>query len=227
MREHARLIPKLIEGKAAGAVVVFDASYDRLAGLYTFGVPVNHQLPTLYVDRMAGRSLVADAQQGKQATLRLIGTIEPTQTWQLLAWLPGRHYGTPQDQQIMFTTHTDGPSISQDDGGFGLLAVAEYFAKIPQADRPRTLTFFFDNRHYMPGAERAFQKQNWLEQHADARTRIVATMAWNTSDSWNLPSAARCSRRQAWWSTRACTPPTTIGSWRWPSRPSRTTASAG
>ena len=57
MRQHSQQIPRLIEGKAAGAVFVFDASYDRLAGLYTFGVPANHQMPTLYVDRIAGRPL--------------------------------------------------------------------------------------------------------------------------------------------------------------------------
>jgi hypothetical protein len=133
MRQHTTLIPKLIAGQAAGAVFVFDASYDRLAGLYTFGVPAVHQLPTLYVDRLAGSQLLRDAKAGSAATLRLIGKVEPAETWQLIAYLPGRHYNTAQDQQIMFTTHTDGPSISQDDGGFGLLAVAEYFAHIPQA----------------------------------------------------------------------------------------------
>ena len=176
MRAHSRQIPKLIEGKAAGAVFVFDASYDRLAGLYTFGVPANHQMPTLYVDRVAGRQLIADAKAGKRGNLKLIGTIEPAETWQLIAYLPGRNFGTPQDEQIMFTTHTDGPSISQDDGGFGLLGVAEYFSKIPEQQRPRTLMFFFDNRHYMPGAERAFAKENWLEQHPELWSKVVATI---------------------------------------------------
>jgi hypothetical protein len=176
MRQHTTLIPKLIEAKAAGAVFVFDASYDRLAGLYTFGVPANHQLPTLYLDRVAGRQLLQDARAGKKATLRLAGRVEQAETWQLIAYLAGRHYNTPQDQQIMFTTHTDGPSISQDDGGFGLLAVAEYFAHIQPAQRPRTLMFFFDNRHYMPGAERAFAKQNYLDQHPEVWNKVVATI---------------------------------------------------
>jgi hypothetical protein len=94
----------------------------------------------------------------------------------LIAYLPGRNFNTPQDEQIMFTTHTDGPSISQDDGGFGLLGVAEYFSKIPEKQRPRTLMFFFDNRHYMPGAERAFAKENWLEQHPELWNKVVATI---------------------------------------------------
>lgn len=73
MRQHSLQIRKLIEGKATGAVFVFDASYDRLAGLYTFGVPANHQLPTLYVDRAAGRQLIGDAKAGKRANLKSIG----------------------------------------------------------------------------------------------------------------------------------------------------------
>ena len=106
----------------------------------------------------------------------MIGKIEPAETWQLIAYLPGRNFNTPQDEHIMFTTHTDGPSISQDDGGFGLLGVAEYFSKIPEKQRPRTLMFFFDNRHYMPGAERAFAKENWLEQHPELWNKVVATI---------------------------------------------------
>jgi len=176
MSQHNALIPKLREAGAAGAIVVFDASYDRLKGLYTFGVPANHQLPTLYLDRTEGQKVVQDAKAGKRATLRLIGAIEPTETYQLIAYLPGRHYGTPQDEQIMLITHTDGPSISQDDGAFGLLGIAKYFSKIAKADRPRTLTLFLDNRHYMPGAERAFAKQNWLDQHPEVWKPVVATI---------------------------------------------------
>lgn len=176
MSQHNALIPKLRDAGAAGAIFVFDASYDRLKGLYTFGVPANHQLPTLYLDRVAGREVLQDAKAGRKATLRLIGTVEPTETYQLFAFLPGRDYGTPSDQQIMLTTHTDGPSISQEDGPFGLLGIAKYVWHVPKAERPRTLMFFFDNRHYMPGAERAFAKQNWLDQHPEAWTPVVATI---------------------------------------------------
>lgn len=176
MREAVSHIAKLTDGKAAGAVFVFDSSHDRLAGLYTFGVPPIHQMPTLYVGRAAGRQLIQDARAGKKATLRLVATVEPTETYQLIAYLPGRDYGTPGDQKIFFTTHTDGPSISQDDGGYGLLSIAQYFSHIPRAERPRTLMFFFDNRHYMPGAERAFAKQNWVDQHPDIWTSIVGVI---------------------------------------------------
>jgi hypothetical protein len=173
MRQATSYLPKLLEGRAAGAVFVFEASYERLSGLYTFGVPAIHQMPTLYVDRDAGRQLLSDAKSGRKATLRLVAKVERTETYQLFAYLPGRNYGTARDEQIMLITHTDGPSISQDDGAFGILGIVRYFSRIPQSQRPRTLMLFLDNRHYMPGAERAFAKENWLDQHPEAWNPVV------------------------------------------------------
>jgi hypothetical protein len=90
--------------------------------------------------------------------------------------LPGKHYGTPQDEQILLITHTDGPSISQDNGALGILGVVGYFANIPQAERPRTLMVFLDCRHYMPGAERAFAAQDYAATHPEIYSKVVAAM---------------------------------------------------
>jgi hypothetical protein len=163
-------------GKAAGVVFVLDANYERLKGYYTFGVPAIYDAPTVYVDREAGKAVVADAKKGAQANIKLMATVKPVQTWQLLAYLPGKHYGTPQDEQIQITTHSDGPSISQDDGPFGLLAAVKYFSKIPQAQRPRTILFFADNRHYMPGMERAFEKQDYFHKNPQAQSKVKAVL---------------------------------------------------
>jgi hypothetical protein len=135
-------------------------------------------MPTLYVDRESGRQLLADAKSGRKATLRLVAQVEPTETYQLFAYLPGRDYGTPRDEKILLITHTDGPSISQDDGAYGILGIVRYFSQIPQAQRPRTLMLFLDNRHYMPGAERAFAKQNWMDQHPQAWNSVVGVIGF-------------------------------------------------
>jgi hypothetical protein len=163
-------------GKAAGVVFVLDANYERLKGYYTFGVPAIYDAPTVYLDREAGKSVIADAKKGAQATVKLIATVQPVETWQLLAYLPGKHYGTAQDEQIQITTHSDGPSISQDDGAFGLAAAIKYFAKIPQAQRPRTILLFVDNRHYMPGMERAFEQHDYFHKHPQARSKVKAVL---------------------------------------------------
>lgn len=166
----------LTEAGAAGALLVLGLSYDALAGTYTFGVPALHDMPTLYLDRDTAVNVVAAARAGKRATLRLISETEESETYQLFGYLPGRNYGTADDEQILLITHTDGPSISQDNGAFGILGMVKYFSQIPQAERPRTLMVFLDCRHYMPGAERAFSQQDYAASHPDVYERVVAAM---------------------------------------------------
>jgi hypothetical protein len=166
----------LIDAGAAGAVIVMPFPYDVVAGLYTFGVPALHQMPTLYLDREVGAEVVAAANAGKRATLRLIASTEQADTYQLFAYLPGRDYGTPADRQVLLVTHTDGPSISQENGALGILSLVKYFSHVPKNDRPRTLMVFLDCRHYMPGAERAFESQDYVVGHPDAYKRVIASM---------------------------------------------------
>lgn len=161
------------KGSAAGAVIVYDMAYDRTVGLYTFPVPTLYDAPTLILDREAGARLIADAKAGKTATLRLEATLEPTEAYQLIAYLPGKDYGTSTDEQILLVNHTDGPSVTQDNGALGLLAIIKYFSNFPQGQRPRTLTVFLDCRHYMPGMERAFTEVTWLNRVPEAREPLV------------------------------------------------------
>jgi len=162
------------QGKAAGAVIVYDMAYERTKGLYTFTVPKHYDAPTLILSREDGAAVIADAQAGKQATLRLEASTETATAYQYIAYLPGADYGTPEDEQIVLVNHTDGPSITQDNGALGLLAIVKYFSNIPQADRPRTLKIFLDCRHYMPGLERAFSEVDWFTRHPDAKAKVVA-----------------------------------------------------
>ena len=84
----------LIKAGAAGAVIVMPLPFDAVKGLYTFGVPALHQMPTLYLDRDTGAEVTAAANAGRQATLRLIAKTEPAEGYQLFGYLPGRDYGT-------------------------------------------------------------------------------------------------------------------------------------
>jgi hypothetical protein len=149
-------------------------AYDRTVGIYTFPVPTLHDMPGLILDREAGAQVIADAKAGKVATLRLEATVEPSEAMQIIAYLPGKHYGTPQDEQILLVNHTDGPSITQDNGALGLLAIVKYFSNISQEERERTLTVFLDCRHYIPGMEPAHQTVSWLDKYPEAREKIVA-----------------------------------------------------
>jgi hypothetical protein len=169
-------VPWLTEGRAAGLLFVVDLPYDVLAGTYSFRVPARYNTPTLFLDRDAGRAAIDAARAGNTATLRLLAQTEMAETYQLVGYLPGRHYGTPSDEQIMLITHTDGPSISQDNGALGILGLVHYFSQIAQAERPRTLLVFLDNRHYLPGGEAAFATQDYAARHPRAWNKVVAVM---------------------------------------------------
>jgi len=168
--------PVLTKAGAIGAVIVMPLSYDAIEAVYEFPVPKLHNMPTLYFDRENGAQVIEAAKAGKSARLRLISKVEQAEAYQLYAYLPGKNYGTAADQQIMLVTHTDGPSISQENGGLGILAIVKYFSHIPKAERPRTLMVRLDCRHYMPGQERAFAAQDYAAIHPDAHKKVIAAM---------------------------------------------------
>jgi hypothetical protein len=121
--------------------------------------------------------VVADAKAKGTATIRVEGARVPSEAYQLIAYLPGRDYGTAKDQQVQLRTHTDGPSISQDDGALGLLGVVKYINHVPRKDRPRSLMIELDCRHFMPGAERSWAAQDYFAKNPRARDKIVAMVA--------------------------------------------------
>ena len=161
------------DGNAAGAIIVYDMAYERTKGLYTFGVPTLYNSPTLILSREDGAKVIDDAKQGKSATLRLEAVVETSEAFQYIAYVPGANYGTPEDEQIILVNHTDGPSITQDNGALGLLGIVKYFSNIPQSERPRTLTVFLDCRHYMPGMEDAHAAPDWFTRFPEKKSNIV------------------------------------------------------
>ena len=109
--------------------------------------------PTLTLDRVNGAKVLADAKAGKTATLTLIARFQRDAGKAIIAYLPGKNYGTPLDEQVLLATHTDAMSLVEENGGLGMLGIMSYFNHIPQSARPRTLIFYFDCRHFMPGGE--------------------------------------------------------------------------
>ncbi len=169
-------IRHLQDAGAGGMLLTIPISYEAAAGTYNFVVPSLYALPTLFLDNDSAAHVVAAANAGKKATLRLVARQENAETYQLFGCLPGKNYKTPSDEQILLLTHTDGPSISQENGALGILGMVHYLSKIPQAERPRTIMIFLDCRHYMPGTERAFSEQDYAAKHPDVYKSVVAAM---------------------------------------------------
>ena len=161
------------DGEAAGAIIVYDMAYDRTKGLYTFPVPDHYNSPTLILSREDGSKVIEAAKDNKKATIVLNSRMEKSEAYQLIGYLPGKNYGTDDDEQIILTNHTDGPSITQDNGALGILGIVKYFSNIPQEKRDRTLLIYLDCRHYMPGMEQTHKDVSWLNKNPNLKNKIV------------------------------------------------------
>ncbi|HYK79113.1 MAG TPA: hypothetical protein VEU95_05760 [Micropepsaceae bacterium] len=147
----------LMPSGAAAAVTVMDLSPLAAQGTRIHPTPRQFNVPLLMLDRVAGAKVLADAAAGKTAKLILDAHEEENaNAFETVATLPGRNFGTPNDQSILLATHVDGPSIVEDDGGLGILAVLHYYAKLPQAERPKSIIVYLESRHFVPGTEASY-----------------------------------------------------------------------
>src|SRR5262245_13098216 len=175
-----------IKGRAAGIVIVYDLSPAAAFGLvqrsvYTpdgkAGLGVQYiNCPTLTRDRVNGAKVLEDAKAGNMATLTLIARFQRDTGKAIIAHLPGKNYGTPQDRQVLLATHTDAMSLVEDNGSLGLLGIMAYFNRLTKSARERTLVFYFDCRHFMPGGEGSWPQFDYYTIHPDRLKPIVATL---------------------------------------------------
>src|SRR2546422_4217357 len=175
-----------IKGKAAGMVHVYDLSPCAALGVKhrsVYAVDGRAMLgaeyincPTLTLDRVNGAKVLADARGGRTATLTLIARFQQDNGKAIIAHLPGKNYGTPLDEQVVLATHTDAMSLIEENGGFGMIGIMSYFNHIPKAQRDRTIVFYFDCRHFMPGAEGSWPQYDYYHLHPEKVKSIVATM---------------------------------------------------
>jgi hypothetical protein len=175
-----------LKTKAAGLVIVYDLSPGAALGLtqrtvYTADGRAGHgavyiNCPTLTLDRVAGAKVIADAKAGRNATLTLNARFQRDTGKAFIGYLPGRNYGTPQDEQILVATHTDAMSLIEENGAFGLFGIMAYFNRVPRASRARTLAMYFDCRHFMPGGEGSWEEYDYFRLHPEKVQSIVATV---------------------------------------------------
>ena len=160
--------------KTCPSVTCNELTPGRAAGLYTFPLfePGVVGVPGLYLDRNAGELVKPAALEGREATLSLLVEEEEVDSYFYAGFLPGKHYGTDEDEYVLMVTHSDGPNISQENGSFGLMSVIRYFSHIPQADRPRTLVVMMDPQHFMPHRHMT----DWFELHPEIMEKVVATI---------------------------------------------------
>ncbi|MDP6674774.1 MAG: hypothetical protein QGH93_08020, partial [Gammaproteobacteria bacterium] len=164
----------LKDSGALGGLVIFSMSPGRVRGLYTFPLlnPGVIGVPGLYLDQVAGQEVREAAIAGRTASLKLIAHEESVETYFLSGVLPGQHYGTEADEFVLLVTHSEGPNLSQENGTLGILAIIDHFARLPRAERNRSLLVLFDPQHYMPGRHLV----HWYEDHPEIVARIVSSI---------------------------------------------------
>jgi hypothetical protein len=67
-------------------------------------------------------------------------------------------------------------SLIEENGGLGMLGILSYFNHLPRAARARTLAFYFDCRHFMPGGEASWPQFDYFTLHPERLKPVVATL---------------------------------------------------
>ena len=167
-------VGRLAQFKDAGAVAVIlawtDVSDANAQDQYSpFGGELQG-IPTLYVGRETGLKLSRLASTGAKATVTLEATITPdTTTDTVYAVLPG----TSSEEAVVVHSHTDGPNATEENGAVAILAMAEYFSKIPKSERRRDMVFPMHTGHFA-GPWVPASVQGVLDKHPDLLPRTVA-----------------------------------------------------
>lgn len=127
---------------AAGLVFIHELPYEQVKGHYAPYNGIRWGVPALWLGVDEGEALKRAAAVGESATLRLTARQGPDTTRMLIATLPGQ-----SDERLVVASHTDGMNAVWDNGPISMLAMAEHFASLPRACRPRTLQFVFTTAH--------------------------------------------------------------------------------
>jgi hypothetical protein len=167
-----RTAPDLKQAQQAGAAgVVYiwnnvsDGNAEDQAAPFT--APPN-PVPALWVGQSTGKKLKSLAVAHASANLTMHAIAHPdTPTDNIWAVLPGK-----SDEVIVINTHTDGCNACEENGALGVVALAKYFAKVPESQRNRTLVFLMTTGHFAHGLVRG--TQDWINTNPDVMKKIVA-----------------------------------------------------
>jgi hypothetical protein len=131
-------------------------------------------IPALWVNQTVGERLKRDAAGGERAVVSLEARIEQVATSTVWALLPGARHGQPDEEVLVCNTHSDGPNIAEENGGIAVVEMARYFARVPAAERPRTMVFMASTGHF--GHRFLGSGRDWVAQHPQIMARTVGCL---------------------------------------------------
>jgi len=161
---------------AKGAAVVFDAQ--MLPGNMRYqAYPSGTDIPAFTLggaDGTAVRDMIASAARGQPVTVNVrldVDMVPDLETALVWGTLPGA-----SDETIYLIAHRDGWFDASGDNAAGvasMIGLAEHYARIPQAERPRTMIFVGLDGHHNSG-EGAGAGRTWMVEN---RTRLFGKTA--------------------------------------------------
>ncbi|MFG3149822.1 hypothetical protein [Streptomyces sp. NPDC048243] len=157
MREHLDRHARI---GARGLILVVDLPAEALREGYLLYDGVHRGLPAVFVSREQRALLHAAAAEGREATLVLEARVEDVETANVLGLIPGA-----SDELVVLHSHTDGTNGLEDNGPEAILAMAQYLARIPRADLPRSVLVLLTTGHFT--THTAWGLDAFLERHRD------------------------------------------------------------
>ena len=184
-----------IEERGAAAILV---AQGLPGNLKTQFYPVNSKVPTFSLGQDDGfklRDLIA-ASGSTPARIKIRLDVDMTPNLKS-ATIWGSLPGTT-DETIFVVAHRDGWFEGANDNAAGvatMVGLAEYFAKIPQAQRRRTINFLGTTGHHNSGA----QSGAWLTQHPEvfAKTAVLLNAEHTGAVLTSHTSRATAIRRES------------------------------
>jgi len=164
---------QLAEKRGAAAII---CSIQLPGNIRTQLYPTNTRVPTFSMgmkDGMDLRDMVAHAPSGQPVHLKLKMDVQ-----QVPGLKTGTVWGTLKgttDENIYVEAHRDGWFESATDNASGvatMLGLAEYFAKVPAAQRRRSIIFLGTSGHHNSGPNSAA----WLAEHHEELFRKTALL---------------------------------------------------
>ncbi len=161
---------KAIEHGAVGYVGILNFLTDGMKDYYAPYTGILTDLPGLYVPREQGARLREMLATGDpvEATLVLRGETSPGLTYNVFGFLPGR-----TDEIILVTSHHDGWAANEASGASEVMALAEYFSRMPADSRQRTLLFLAAGGHFLGD----IPTKAFIAGHPEIMDRIVISLS--------------------------------------------------
>ncbi|ENU20285.1 hypothetical protein F994_01344 [Acinetobacter bohemicus ANC 3994] len=149
---------------AAGLILGFDVPREQVKDYFDPHNGLHYRLPAVFLGSDEFAEIKALAVSTKDARIVVQAERDKVMTRNLIATLPGM-----SEEKVVFVANTDGNTWVQENGVGGMVALAQYFAKLPLKCRPKTYEFAFNTGHLHMSKEGTFRYMQKLNEEYKAK----------------------------------------------------------